>query len=258
MINQQLIKQLLINLLFAGLQVSKLVIQTGLLYPLDHHFTLNQVCSLNLEWSWKSMKFQWISNTIKYHQNGLPRSPKVTKMRPQEVPKVVKITKILKKLNLIKTLIVAIQLKGSAIRICQTFHSKISKWRDCNPNVILDCSNQRKYEKVIQNGLQWETQNPSKITEMQFWSRLSAPLHPMITKIMKKLCPKSQNACKMVSQDLEKSTNLWSKINEICLKRMMQLLKFPMISILQIFQIHQVCKSTVNWLPEGPAAGAKP
>ena len=38
----------------------------------------------------------------------------------------------------------------------------------------------------------------------------------------------------------------------------MQLLKFPMIAILQIFQIHLVCKSTVNWLPEGPAAGAKP
>ena len=58
--------------------------------------------------------------------------------------------------------------------------------------------------------------------------------------------------------DLEKSINLWSKMNEICLKRIMQLLTFPMISILQIFQIHQVCKSTVNWLPEGPAAGAKP
>ena len=26
----------------------------------------------------------------------------------------------------------------------------------------------------------------SVITENQFWSRLSAPLHPMITKIMKK------------------------------------------------------------------------
>ena len=47
-------------------------------------------------------------------------------------------------------------------------------------------------------------------------------------------------------------------MNEICLKRIMQLLNFPMISILQIFQIHLVCKSTVNWLPEGPAAGAEP
>ena len=31
-----------------------------------------------------------------------------------------------------------------------------------------------------------------------------------------------------------------------------------MISILQIFQIHLVCKSTVNRLLKGPAAGAKP
>ena len=160
--------------------------------------------------------------------------------------------------NLMKTSIFTILLRGWDIRIHENFHSKIIKKRDCNPNVILNCSNQRKYEKVMQKGLQWETQNPSKITKNQFWSRLSGPLHPMITKIVKKLCPKTQNAWKMVSQDLEKSINLWSKMNEICLKRIMQLLNFPMISILQIFQIHLVCKSTVNWLPEGPAAGAKP
>ena len=29
----------------------------------------------------------------------------------------------------------------------QNFHSKIIKKRDCNPNVILNCSNQRKSEK---------------------------------------------------------------------------------------------------------------
>ena len=45
-------------------------------------------------------------------------------------------------------------------------------------------------------------------------------------------------------------------MNEICSKRCMQLLHFPMISILQIFQVHLVCKSAVNWLPEWPAAGA--
>ena len=39
----------------------------------------------------------------------------------------------------------------------QNFHSKINKKRDCNPNVILDCSNQRKSEKVLQKGFQWET-----------------------------------------------------------------------------------------------------
>ena len=93
-----------------------------------------------------------------------------------------------------KTIVFTILLKGWHIRIHENFHSKISKKRDCNPNVILDCSNQRKYEKVIQNGLQWETQNPPQIAENQFWSRLSAPLHPMITQIMKKWCPKTQNA----------------------------------------------------------------
>ena len=93
-----------------------------------------------------------------------------------------------------KTLLFTILLKGWDIRIHQNFHSKINKKRDCNPNVILDCSNQRKSEKVLQKGLQWETQNPSKITENPFWSRLSAPLHPMITKILKKWCPQTQNA----------------------------------------------------------------
>ena len=115
--------------------------------------------------------------------------------------------------------------------------------------------NMKKWCRRVSNG---RPQNPWKITKNQFWSRLSGPLHPMITKIMKKLCPKTQNAWKMVSQDLQKSINLWSKMNEICLKRIMQLLNFPMISILQIFQIRLVCKSTVNWLPEGPAARAKP
>ena len=54
-----------------------------------------------------------------------------------------------------KTSIFTILLKGWDIRIHKNFHSKINKKRDCYPNVILHCSNQRKYEKVIQNGLQW-------------------------------------------------------------------------------------------------------
>ena len=113
-------------------------------------------------------------------------------------------------------------------------------------------------KKWCRKGLQWETQNPSRIDENQFWSRLSKPLHPRITKTMKKLSPQTQNTWKMVPQDLKNLINLWNKMNEICLKRCMQLLNFPMISILQIFQIHPFCKSTVNWLLEGPAAGAKP
>ena len=40
-------------------------------------------------------------------------------------------------------------------------------------------------------------------------------------------------------------------MNGIWLNRCMQLLIFSNDSILQIFQIHLVCKSTINWLPEG-------
>ena len=99
MINQQLINQLLINLLFAGLQVSKLVVSTVLLYPLVHQFTFHQVHCLNLGWSRKSMKFHSISNTPKNHQNGVSRPPKMSKMRSQEVPEVIKITKVQKKMK---------------------------------------------------------------------------------------------------------------------------------------------------------------
>ena len=101
---------------------------------------------------------------------------------------------MLKQRNLMKTQILTVLLRGWDIRIPENFHSKIIKKRDCNPNVILDYSNQRKYEKVVQNDLQWETQNPSRTNENQSWSRLSGTLHPMITKTMKKLCPQTQNA----------------------------------------------------------------
>ena len=73
----------------------------------------------------------------------------------------------------------------------------------------------------------------------------------------------------MVPQDLEKSINLNANLlkpiddhfitqttNEIRLERFVQLLNIPTISILQIFQIHLICKSAVNWLPEELAAGA--
>ena len=95
MINQQLINQLLNNLLFAGLQVSKLVLSTVLLYPLVHQFTLQHPRVLKYGWSWKSMKFQCISNTPENHKNDLPRPPKVSKMRSQEVPEVIKIRRSL-------------------------------------------------------------------------------------------------------------------------------------------------------------------
>jgi len=53
-----------------------------------------------------------------------------------------------------KTHVFTILLRGWDIRIHGNFHSKIIKNSDCNPNVILNCSNQRKSEKVMQKGLQ--------------------------------------------------------------------------------------------------------
>ena len=96
--NQQLIHQLVINLLFAGLQVSNLGLVTVLLYPLVHQIPVHQPGALNFGWSWKSMKFQGISNTPKNHQTGLPRPPEVSKMRSKLVPKIIKFTKKSKKL----------------------------------------------------------------------------------------------------------------------------------------------------------------
>ena len=61
---------------------------------------------------------------------------------------------------------------------------------------------------MMQKGLQLETQNPSKITKNQSWSRLSGPLHPMITKIMLKWCHKTQDARKLVPRDLGQIINL--------------------------------------------------
>ena len=58
MINQQLINQLLINLLFAGLQVSQAGVKYCLLYPLVHQFTLNQVHALNLGSPWGDLEIQ--------------------------------------------------------------------------------------------------------------------------------------------------------------------------------------------------------
>ena len=42
-----------------------------------------------------------------------------------------------------KTQVFTILLRGWDIRIHENFHSEIIKKRDCNPNVILNCSNQK-------------------------------------------------------------------------------------------------------------------
>ena len=60
-----------------------------------------------------------------------------------------------------KTHVFTALLRGWHTRIHENFHSKITKKRDCNPNVILNCSNHRNYEKVMLKGLQWFPPYPS-------------------------------------------------------------------------------------------------
>ena len=65
-----------------------------------------------------------------------------------------------------KTLLFTILLIGWDIRNQQMFHSKLIKKHACNPNMCFVASNDRTYQKVIQNGLQRGTQNPSKIIKI--------------------------------------------------------------------------------------------
>ena len=62
-----------------------------------------------------------------------------------------------------KTSIFTVLLKGWHVINQQIFHSKAIKNHACNPNMICDASNDPKYQKVIQNGLQKGTQNSSKM-----------------------------------------------------------------------------------------------
>ena len=59
-----------------------------------------------------------------------------------------------------KTFVFTALLRGEDIRNHKIFNSKIMKKNVCGSDVILGISNQIKYQKVIQNGLQWETLNP--------------------------------------------------------------------------------------------------
>ena len=54
------------------------------------------------------------------------------------------------------------KLIGWDIRNQQILHSKVSKNNVYNSNMLFDASNHRKYQKVIQTGVQKGPQNPSK------------------------------------------------------------------------------------------------
>ena len=65
-----------------------------------------------------------------------------------------------------KTLLFNILVIGWDIRNQQIVHSQIIKKHACNPNMCFAASNDRTYQKVIQNGLKWGTQHLSKIIKI--------------------------------------------------------------------------------------------
>ena len=65
-----------------------------------------------------------------------------------------------------KTLLFIILFIGGDIRNQQIFHSQIIKKHACNPNMCFAASNDRTYQKVIQNGIQRGTPNLSKIIKI--------------------------------------------------------------------------------------------
>ena len=58
---------------------------------------------------------------------------------------------------------------GWDIRNQQVFHSTVDESHAYNPNILFDDPNDRNYQKVIQNGVPRETQNPSKIIQNPSW-----------------------------------------------------------------------------------------
>ena len=75
-----------------------------------------------------------------------------------------------------KTIVFTMFLKGWDIKIQHIFYSKLIKNYTCNPNMLFDASDHRKYRKVTQNYLQWGTQNPPRIDENSPWDHSGYPL----------------------------------------------------------------------------------
>ena len=92
-----------------------------------------------------------------------------------------------------KTTVFAMFLRGWDITNQLIFQSKIIKNHACNPNMLFDTQNHRKYKKVTQNGLQWGTQNPSKIMKKSILAPSRVPLSASVPNLI----------TKMVSKDLQ-------------------------------------------------------
>ena len=165
-----------------------------------------------------------------------------------------------------QTTVFTMCLRSWDIRLQTTFQSKVTKNRACDPNIVFDASNHTHYEKVIPKGCQQATRNPSKIERDQHWdTQGNSWLHPC-TQWSLKWCQsgaqRPQNASKMASKTT-KYQWLWM---QVILKSILNYsdlwiqiyLKNSVLQILQILEVLSDCKLQVCWLPEGPAAGAKP
>ena len=104
--------------------------------------------------------------------------------------------------------------------------------------------NIKKWSKMVSEG---GTQNPSKIIQNPSWD--------LPGFLWVHLCPTwSPKWCQNNPKDLQSEPKWWSKDPKKYI-----LNSVPLISILkEILLILSLCKSAVNWLPEGPAAGEKP
>ena len=136
----------------------------------------------------KSLKLQCLYNNPKSHQIGVPRCPKVTKMRSKLVPKIINFIKKSKMWTIMKTIVFTMFLRCWDIKIQYMFHTKIIKNHTCNPNMLFDTSNHRKSRKVTPNGLQWGTQNPLKIYENPTWDPSGSPLVHLCSTWSPKWC----------------------------------------------------------------------
>ena len=165
-----------------------------------------------------------------------------------------------------KTLLFTILLRGWDIIDQQNFHSKIIKMHACTPNMFFDTSNHRKYQKVIQTGVQREPkihQKSLKIHSGTFQGPSQCICDPIDCKMIPKWYPKtskwSQN-CHL--GNLRGLKNQHDPILEYIANRFEFFVCIHWFqswkSVFQSLPILAVCKSAVNWLPEGPAAGAKP
>ena len=93
-----------------------------------------------------------------------------------------------------KTQLFTVVLIGWDIINQQKFHSKIIKIHACTPNMLFDASNQRKYQKVIQTGVQKKTQNPSKSLKIHlgtFQGPSQCICDPLNGERVPELCPRT-------------------------------------------------------------------